>query len=338
MQSCRCNCLALQTSDSFIILFGKAVLLEPIVNSLLKGDYGWVMEEVLKLWPKLLGVTVPIVSNLDVVRQPTTNNLYKPPCCGSDRLMETPKATDLAEQTANALGLSQLAPALYQDLLQPAARETGKNILLVARAVSLGLSPLNATVWGFEQIGDFLKAKITAKLARKPPEEIQGPARVIAGPVVMGMVFAAEEPHLREMYANLLATAMHGPSAGTAHPSFVQTIQQLSADEARILQEISKKHTSAKPIFEQEADPDRIKPEMGIPERWRRFCGNCGIQQGSLADAYCENLIRLGILGKPDSARSKSSASAIGYRVVTTHRLVVTRYGDFFLDVCVRVV
>ena len=98
--------------------------------------------------------------------------------------------------------------------------ETGKNILLVARAVSLGLSPLNATVWGFEQIGDFLKAKITAKLAGKPPEEIQVPARVIAGPVVMGMVFAAEEPHLREMYANLLATAMHGPSAGTGTSIF----------------------------------------------------------------------------------------------------------------------
>jgi hypothetical protein len=57
--------------------------------------------------------------------------------------METPKATDLAEQTAKALGLSQLAPALYQNLLQPTARETGKNILLVAKAVSLGLSPLN---------------------------------------------------------------------------------------------------------------------------------------------------------------------------------------------------
>ncbi len=38
--------------------------------------------------------------------------------------------------------------------------------------------------------------------------------------VVMGMAFGSEAPHLREMYANLLATAMHSPPASRV-PSLV---------------------------------------------------------------------------------------------------------------------
>jgi hypothetical protein len=59
------------------------------------------------------------------------------------------------------------------------------------------LAPLEASVWGYERIKEYLSAKVAAKLACKPPEEIKSPPTIIAGPVVMGMIFATQEPHLR---------------------------------------------------------------------------------------------------------------------------------------------
>ena len=130
--------------------------------------------------------------------------------------MPPPEPTSIAEQAAKALGITQLVPTLYQDLLQPAAREAGQRLVVVAEAVGIALSPLEAAVWGYQRIKDYLSAKVAAKLADKPPGEIISPDLVIAGPVIMSMIFAAEAPHLREMYANLVAHAMHSPSASKA--------------------------------------------------------------------------------------------------------------------------
>ena len=99
--------------------------------------------------------------------------------------------------------------------------------MVVAKAVGISLAPLEGATWGYQQIKDYLSAKVAAKLANKAPADIKPPERHIAGPVVMGMVFADQAPHLKEMYANLLATAMHSPSADKAHPSFVQLYSSL---------------------------------------------------------------------------------------------------------------
>jgi len=48
----------------------------------------------------------------------------------------------IAEQAAKALGITQLVPAIYDDLLQPAAREVGQKFVAVAKAVGIALAPL----------------------------------------------------------------------------------------------------------------------------------------------------------------------------------------------------
>src|SRR5574341_1689781 len=153
--------------------------------------------------------------------------------------MTEPEQASTAEQAAKALGITQLVPTIYRDLLQPAAKETGQRLVVVARAVGIALAPLEAAVWGYERIRDYLAAAIAAKLAKKPADQIQTPDPVIAGPAIFSMVFTAEAPHLREMYATLLAHAAHTPSAPKVHPSFVQIVQQLSPAEAQILREIA---------------------------------------------------------------------------------------------------
>jgi hypothetical protein len=91
----------------------------------------------------------------------------------------------VVDETLKALGIGAVVPEVYRDLLQPAAREVGRNLLVVAKAVSIGISPLSAAVWSFEQIRDWLTVRLTALLATVPPELIQEPALHIAGPALL---------------------------------------------------------------------------------------------------------------------------------------------------------
>lgn len=135
------------------------------------------------------------------------------------------------EETTKALATLGVGPAAaeaYKDLLQPAARELGKNLHVVARLISAALTPLRATVWGVERISEWLSAAVLSRLAHAAPEDIQPPKPYVARPVLLQLTLCAEEEHLRDLYANLLAAAMNRPLASRVHPAFVQIIQQMS--------------------------------------------------------------------------------------------------------------
>ncbi|MGN6553766.1 MAG: DUF4393 domain-containing protein [Verrucomicrobiota bacterium] len=272
--------------------------------------------------------------------------------------MDAPEIS-VAASAAKELGLDQLPPAIYQDILQPAAKEAGDKLLLVARAVGVFIRPLKAIVWSADQFETYLAAKVTARLAKKPPEEIKQANSAIAGPILIGMSFSAEAPHLREMFANLLAAAMHAPTADRAHPAFAQVIQQLSGPEATILKELAKKHKSGSVLTREVVI--RIPPEKSadtrvfslvmrmmsdkprIAESWKAFCSECGTSDASLAQTYYTNFIRLGIIAERlESPRDSSAAALIrargtGHagRTLISH-VELTEFGDLFLDVCVR--
>jgi hypothetical protein len=250
--------------------------------------------------------------------------------------MEPGSKMKVVIEALTALGIVQLTPKIYEDVLQPAAREVGQNLVPVAKAVKVALAPLRATVWGYDQIEDFLKAKIAARLANKPAEEIKCPSTVIAGPVIMGMAFAADEPHLREMYANLLAEAMHAPSAEKAHPAFVQIIQQLSPAEARILKEAARKKNFGLSVQNHFTEGGSRNPNLHylIEEKWKTFCQSCGITNRTLLHAYLDNLTRLGIFTEKENSVQDAWGGPSSFKGVAL--LGLTSYGSLFLDVCVR--
>jgi hypothetical protein len=71
------------------------------------------------------------------------------------------ESEDITARALDSLGAGPAAHELYKDLLQPAARELGKSLLPLAKAVSLAMTPLRGAVWGLEQIEDWLVVKIT---------------------------------------------------------------------------------------------------------------------------------------------------------------------------------
>jgi hypothetical protein len=124
---------------------------------------------------------------------------------------------------------------VYQDLVQPAAKELGTALQTVAKTVHIALAPVSALVWGYEQIKEWVQQTVTEKLKDVPPDEIVPPRVAVAGPTIEALRFAAEEPTMRELYANLLATSMSSKKQSKAHPAFVEIIRQLEVIDVHLL-------------------------------------------------------------------------------------------------------
>jgi len=87
--------------------------------------------------------------------------------------------------------------------------------------------------------GDYFDTTFPSELAEKladiPEDNLATPAPGLAIPAMQGLAYNVDEPDLKEMYLNLLATATDGRRQDEAHPAFVQVIKQLAPAEAGLL-------------------------------------------------------------------------------------------------------
>jgi len=207
-----------------------------------------------------------------------------------------PNADDNLAQALSTVGVGPAAKELYVDLLRPTAIETGKNLLVVARLVSLAMAPLSGMVWGMERIRDWLGAAILKRLAHIAEDQIQSPPPFIAGQILLQLPFCADQEELREMYANLLAAAMTKDLAPQVHPAFVQIIQQLTPDEGLVVREIARGGSA---FSLQETFDGELNLETGstsISDQFRALCESASALQPAMSDAYLDNLLRLKLL------------------------------------------
>jgi len=246
------------------------------------------------------------------------------------------------KEVAEALGLNSLLPAVYNDLLSPAARELGDGLATIAKAVKIALAPVEASVWGYDKIRQWLSLRVTKILADRKATEISPPPLSVSGPITLQMIFASEEPDLREMYANLLASAMDAKTSGDAHPSFVTIIQQLTSDEAKIIKLIASLKTdwpswSGKPT-------ERLGTADDLWENMRNFIKGANLDYPKNVDVYVENLIRLRLLRHITGAEAQYHPAGAGdhgdwgpYVTTEDYEFVeLTAYGRAFITSCIE--
>lgn len=70
-------------------------------------------------------------------------------------------------------------------MLQPAARQIGDGLATVAKAVRISLAPIQAGIWGYEQIKEWLCISVTLILADRKAKKIESPPLSIAGPLIL---------------------------------------------------------------------------------------------------------------------------------------------------------
>ena len=251
---------------------------------------------------------------------------------------------DPLKEVAKELGLKGVLPEAYRDLLSPAAKELGQSLVTVAKTVSIAISPLAATVWGFEKIKDWLNATLTAKLSKKDTAQIQSPPLNIAGPVLMNLLFADEEPDLKEMYANLLATSMDKKHCSMAHPSYVFVLQQITSDEAKLIKHIDKNSKEMVYISQQISNArsgDLLS--KSAHEQHIELCRAACVIHTDLAASYIENLLRLRILTHELRSEVHQDEYYIDYSPSlpeVEHKYIdvifVSEYGWNFIKACIE--
>lgn len=210
--------------------------------------------------------------------------------------MEQSKDTNVKTTIDAITGLVQAVP-IYQDTLQPAAKQVGKSLETVAKTVNIALAPIKALVWGYEKIEEFISTRVSEKLKNVPEQNIKTPPPEVAGPAIEALRFSGHDINLRELYANLIATSMDISTVHHAHPGFVEVLKNMTSDEAILIKAFL--YREIFPLIDIRA---KLKDETGFSVKYQNyshFHKTVKLNRPDLIPAYLNNLCRLGILEIP---------------------------------------
>ena len=240
---------------------------------------------------------------------------------------------------------------IYQDAIQPAAKELGKVLTTLTKTINIALAPIKLVVWGYDQIEDFLTEKLTEKLKNIPEENIITPPTYLAGPAIEALKFSGHNEELRELYANLLATSMDKNSTDKAHPGYVDIIKNITPNEARLLKYFVNENNV--PLIDI-SYKDEVGDILLLPN-YTLLNENLHLGGEILVCTYITNLCRLGILEVPFGRflanedlykpiensemviYSTKLAEEKGKTIKIERRLLrLTRYGEDFIKCVVR--
>ena len=136
-----------------------------------------------------------------------------------------------------ALSTPSLLKEIYGDLAKPGVQQAGK-----ALGTVIGLG--NTALWPILILNE--KTRMTLeknledyreKLKNTPEEEINGVAPEVGVPIVEKLTHVTND-ELKNMYIALLSKASVSTQSNLAHPAFVNIINNLSPDEAKLVKSI----------------------------------------------------------------------------------------------------
>lgn len=140
----------------------------------------------------------------------------------------------------NALELAKeavkvVAEKAYDDLAHPALQTAGEIIKVPFDVVDAALTPVK--IWVEEKRYNYKRTVqlLCEKLQDVEPEKITEPENYVAIPALQQIAYCYDSEELRNMYANLLAASMNADTKWNVHPAYVDSIKQLTPDEAKLL-------------------------------------------------------------------------------------------------------
>ena len=131
---------------------------------------------------------------------------------------------------------------IYEDGLKLATKESGEALKAVVGLFNnVVLYPVKKANLTFKYKLDCFEQDLKDKIKSVPQEKLTEPSLNIAGPTLEALKYTYDTKELREMYINLLASAMNLDKLKNTHPSFVTVIKEMSPLDAIIFQKLSKK-------------------------------------------------------------------------------------------------
>ena len=222
------------------------------------------------------------------------------------------------QSTTNAVkGILEAVP-VYQDVVQPAAKEVGLALQTVAKTVHILLAPVSGLVWGYDQIKEFVGTRVAEKLREVPKERLRTPEPNIAGPALESLRYTGHKEDLRELYASLLATAMDSATFAKAHPAFVEIIRQLSSDEAKIVRSLA--YSGSRALID--VRNHQVTPPVGghwVLKYFSMVPYDSACTTPEFGPAYMVNLQRLGLIELRENYILNPQDGVDPYQVLLDH-------------------
>lgn len=129
---------------------------------------------------------------------------------------------------------------IFDKVLDPIVSPTSQTLGLIPRAIHAAFIPLEKWVLNKEYNLAETQALLEQKLRNVAPEKIVPPEPYVAVPAMQALSYSVNNADLCDMYASLLAKAMHDQTKEKVHPSFVESIKQMSPIDAQLFKEIGK--------------------------------------------------------------------------------------------------
>ena len=127
---------------------------------------------------------------------------------------------------------------IYDDLVHPTAEAVGVIVSLPARYVRQKLSNVEKFILEGEKNLTQISETISEKMSGVNPENVIEPEPYIAVPALQGISYCMDNDELRNLYANLLATAMQKDKKESVLPAFTEIIKQMSPTDAILMKNI----------------------------------------------------------------------------------------------------
>lgn len=190
---------------------------------------------------------------------------------------------------------NSLIQDVYSDVLQPAAKQTGKLLEKLPRAINAALSELDIWISKRENNIDKTKKLLEHELENQNPEKIVSPDPYVAVPAIQAISYSIDSDELRSMYAKLLSKSMHVDYQQQVHPSFVDIIKNMSPLDCLVFKTIMEDETkNVFPFYEvQEHNQNSFTVRLSI-------LTYLDISRPSQIEISITNLIRLGLFSIPE--------------------------------------
>lgn len=131
--------------------------------------------------------------------------------------------------------IKSTSEAIQANIPETARQTDGALSTIVGFFNNVVLYPVRKANLTFRYKLEAFEDDLREKIKGIPDEHLQVPPTMIAGPTLEALRYTYDEEELREMYENLLASAMDSRKAPQAHPAFVDAIKQMRPLDAKVL-------------------------------------------------------------------------------------------------------
>ncbi|WP_075835618.1 DUF4393 domain-containing protein [Deinococcus marmoris] len=185
--------------------------------------------------------------------------------------------------------IDKLVGPVYDDLLKPTIQEVGKGVG--------GLASYYMHGWQAQGVIaranlNLLQETLEPKLEAIPEEKRIPVDPAILVPALEASTYTAQHVDIREMYANLLASAANIDKVSSVHLSFVEIVKQMSPLDARVMHSFTSKTRNFIPLVKllYRIDNTEFDSQLHITDLMN--------VEGSVKEVEIsiENLMRLGLI------------------------------------------